>query len=81
MRTMLKPIAATLMLALGTATAALAQHTVVGRVVDTNDVPLVGVTVIVKGSQSGTATGSNGNYSIQAREEQTLVFSSRAWIE
>lgn len=72
---MLKPIAATLMLALGTATAALAQHTVVGRVVDTNDVPLVGVTVIVKGSQSGTATGSNGNYSIQAREEQTLVFS------
>lgn len=72
---MLKPIAATLMLALGTATAALAQHTVVGRVVDTNDVPLVGVTVIVKGSQSGTATGSNGNYSIQARDEQTLVFS------
>ena len=75
MRTTLKRMAAALTLTLGTAAAAFAQHTVVGRVVDMNDVPLVGVTVIVKDSRTGTATGSNGNYSIQAREEQTLVFS------
>ena len=46
-----------------------------GRVVDANGAPLVGVTVLIKGTQSGTATGANGSYSIKAREDQTLVFS------
>ena len=43
--------------------------------VDANGAPLVGVTVLIKGTQSGTATGANGSYSIKAREDQTLVFS------
>lgn len=51
------------------------QNAVDGRVVDANGAPLVGVTVLIKGTQSGTATGANGSYSIKAREDQTLVFS------
>ena len=54
---------------------AFAQNAVDGRVVDANGAPLVGVTVLIKGTQSGTATGANGSYSIKAREDQTLVFS------
>lgn len=53
----------------------LRQNAVDGRVVDANGAPLVGVTVLIKGTQSGTATGANGSYSIKAREDQTLVFS------
>ena len=54
---------------------AFAQNTVVGRVVDTNDVPLIGVNVVVKGTTTGTTTGIDGNYSIKVGENQTLVFS------
>ena len=54
---------------------AFAQNAVDGRVVDANGAPLVGVTVLIKGTQSGTATGANGSYSIKVREDQTLVFS------
>uniref|UniRef100_UPI00307CD542 hypothetical protein n=1 Tax=Alistipes shahii TaxID=328814 RepID=UPI00307CD542 len=39
---------------------AFAQNAVDGRVVDANGAPLVGVTVLIKGTQSGTATGANG---------------------
>ena len=54
---------------------AFAQTTVVGRVVDTNNVPLIGVNVVVKGTTTGTTTGIDGNYSIKVGETQTLVFS------
>ncbi len=54
---------------------AYAQNTVVGRVVDTNNVPLIGVNVVVKGTTTGTTTGIDGNYSIKVGETQTLVFS------
>lgn len=54
---------------------AFAQNTVVGRVVDTNNVPLIGVNVVVKGTTTGTTTGIDGNYSIKVAENQTLVFS------
>ena len=52
-----------------------AQNTVVGRVVDTNDVPLIGVNVVVKGTTTGTTTGTDGNYTIKVGENQTLIFS------
>ena len=52
-----------------------AQNTVVGRVVDTNDVPLIGVNVVVKGTTTGTTTGIDGNYTIKVGENQTLIFS------
>lgn len=54
---------------------AYAQTVVVGRVVDSGDAPLAGVTVIVKNTTVGTMTDSKGNYSIKAGETQTLEFS------
>ena len=46
-----------------------------GVVKDADGEPLIGVTVRVKGTQRGTVTDINGNYSIQASKNQTLVFS------
>jgi len=57
---------------------AMAQNrTVTGRVTDaTNNEGLPGVTVLVKGTQVGTATDATGNYSINVPETgTTLVFS------
>lgn len=75
MRKMLKQMATALILTLSVSVGAFAQNTVVGRVVDVDNNPLVGVTVLVKGTQTGTATGTNGSYSIPVKEDQTLVFS------
>lgn len=51
------------------------QRTVTGRVISAEDnLPLPGVSVRVKGSNVGTNTGPNGNYSIQASSGQILVF-------
>lgn len=68
-------MAVALILACLVQTGAYAQNTVLGRVVDTHDTPLVGVTVLVKGTHTGTATDSNGNYSLSAADDQTIVFS------
>lgn len=67
--------AALLMLAVWLPEGLFAQNTVVGRVVDTNDVPLIGVNVVVKGTTTGTTTGTDGNYTIKVGENQTLIFS------
>lgn len=77
MKKALKRMAAAALLTLSVFRAgeAFAQSTVDGRVVDANGAPLVGVTVLIKGTQSGTATGANGSYSIKAKETETLVFS------
>ena len=55
-----------------------AQRTVTGQVVDaTSNETLIGTTVKVKDSSTGTVTDIDGNYSITVPEgEQTLVFSS-----
>lgn len=55
---------------------AVAQHSVSGTVVDSaSDEILPGVNVIVKGTHAGTATGSDGSFSLKARTSQdTLVF-------
>ena len=47
-----------------------------GVVTDASDgSPLVGVTVLVKGTTNGTSTDSNGKYSLNASPNSTLVFS------
>lgn len=52
------------------------QSVVTGRVTDVSeDEPLPGVTVLVKGTSSGTITDSDGNYKIEVKEGQELVFS------
>jgi len=55
---------------------ALAQNvTVKGKVIDGGDkTPLPGVSILIKGTQTGTQTDVNGNYSLSAPANATLVF-------
>ena len=54
-------------------------QTVRGTVTDA-DIPLPGVNVIIKGTSTGTVTGQDGGYSIQASPEDVLVFSYIGYI-
>ena len=51
------------------------EMTVKGKVTDDTDSPLYGVNVAVKGTTKGTITDSDGNYSINASKNATLIFS------
>ncbi|GHT72361.1 SusC/RagA family TonB-linked outer membrane protein [Bacteroidia bacterium] len=46
-----------------------------GTVLDAGNDPVVGVTVMVKGTTTGVTTGINGDYNITAPSDGTLVFS------
>ncbi len=52
------------------------QRTINGRVTDTENEPLPGVTVLIKGTRQGTVTNPDGNYSLSnVPEDAILVFS------
>ncbi|MFC2138435.1 SusC/RagA family TonB-linked outer membrane protein [Bacteroidota bacterium] len=51
------------------------QNTINGKVTGDDQAPLPGVTVLIKGTPVGTITDADGNYSIQADEEDILVIS------
>ncbi|MBT8187131.1 MAG: SusC/RagA family TonB-linked outer membrane protein, partial [Croceitalea sp.] len=51
------------------------QSTISGTVVDSNGAPLPGANVVVKGTSNGTQTDFDGNYTITADSNATLVFS------
>lgn len=51
------------------------ERTVSGTVSDNAGLPLPGVSVLVKGSKSGTQTDFDGKFTIKATPSQTLVFS------
>ena len=54
----------------------LAQNVTVSGIVKEEDgTPLLGVTVVVKGTLTGTVTALNGDYSIEAPKNSTLVVS------
>jgi TonB-linked SusC/RagA family outer membrane protein len=53
----------------------IADINVSGVVKDDSGQPLPGVTVLVKGTTTGTATGQDGSYSLTVPEGSTLVFS------
>lgn len=53
-----------------------AQRVITGRVTDEEGSPIAGVSVLVKGTKTGTATDGNGNFSIEANIGNALVFSS-----
>jgi CO dehydrogenase/acetyl-CoA synthase beta subunit len=58
---------------------AVAQETIKGRVIDNNQKPFSGVSVIVKESSIGTTTDANGEYSINVpNKELCACFSS--WV-
>lgn len=65
----------TLLLALVVQISFAQQKTVTGTVTDDINLPLPGVNIIVKGTNSGTQSDFDGNYSITAEVGQTLVFS------
>ncbi|HYK77533.1 MAG TPA: TonB-dependent receptor [Daejeonella sp.] len=48
---------------------------ITGKVTDEDALPLPGVSVKIKGTNTGTQTGADGHYSIQANPGQILVFS------
>lgn len=54
---------------------AMAQTGVSGTVVDDQGEPLIGVSILVEGTSTGTVTDFDGNYSLIAGDESTLVFS------
>lgn len=52
------------------------QKVITGRVTDTSELPLPGVTVLLKGTSNGTITDTEGNYSItNVPNNGVLVFS------
>lgn len=50
------------------------EKTVTGTVVDDTGLPIPGVNVIVKGTQTGTQTDFDGKYTLSVSPDQTLVF-------
>ncbi|MBE6216735.1 MAG: TonB-dependent receptor [Bacteroidales bacterium] len=66
----------TVMVMLLASASAFAQNmTVSGVVTDSNDVPLIGATVMVEGTQTGTSTDVDGAFSLTAPKNGTLVVS------
>ena len=73
---MIKKLFAVLFLLLMAGSLAFAQHKISGKVTDTNGEGLVGVSVLVKGTSTGTVTNTDGSWSINSvRQGAVLVFS------
>ena len=58
----------------------MAQSIIKGTVNDENGEPVIGATVKVKETQKGTITDFDGNYSIEAASNATLVFSYVGYV-
>ncbi|WP_215234303.1 SusC/RagA family TonB-linked outer membrane protein [Dyadobacter linearis] len=56
-------------------TAAHAQNTIKGKIKDEQGQALPGVSVVVKGTTAGTVTDNEGNYTVNAERNATLVYS------
>jgi TonB-dependent starch-binding outer membrane protein SusC len=54
---------------------AISQNMISGKIVDEKSDPLIGVSILVKGTQKGTSTDGNGSYRLEADRNATLVFS------
>jgi uncharacterized protein YbaA (DUF1428 family) len=52
-----------------------AQQSVSGVVTDADGISLPGVTIVVEGTNRGTTSDFNGNYKINASQDDILVFS------
>lgn len=69
------------MLTLGTNVFAQTQHSVSGKIIDTNNEPLIGVSVSVKGTTVGAMTDIDGAYSLKGLGDNvTLVFSYIGYV-
>ena len=54
---------------------AVVQNEVSGKITDQDGMPLAGANIVVKGTTNGTTTDFDGNYTIEAPSDATLVFS------
>ena len=55
---------------------AISQKIITGKIVDKDDLPLIGVNIIVKGAQDrGTLSDMEGKYALEASEGENLLFS------
>ena len=59
---------------------ALAQSLIKGTVKDASGDPIIGASVVVQGVKSGVITDFDGNFSIQAKENATLVISYIGYV-
>lgn len=72
----MKKLLFTLSLVLGTIALAMAQRTVTGKVTGDDGVALIGATILVKGTNVGTVTDIDGNFSIRVPADAgTLMIS------
>ena len=51
------------------------QKTITGTVQDENGMPLLGVNVLIKDTNTGTTTNFDGNYELSVNNENVIVFS------
>lgn len=54
----------------------MAQQVVKGKVVDSNQSALAGVSILVKGTTKGTVTDGSGNFTISVAKNASLIFQS-----
>src|SRR5690606_24073446 len=57
----------------GTALFAQATLTVEGTIMDSNSEPMIGATVLVKGTQNGTSTGFNGEFTLENVSKDAIL--------
>ncbi|HRI58704.1 MAG TPA: SusC/RagA family TonB-linked outer membrane protein [Saprospiraceae bacterium] len=77
----MKQVLLGLALFLMSATLALAQRTVTGKVTDEQSEPLIGATVIVKGTNTGTVTDVNGDFRLNVPDSNaTLVVTYSGFV-
>ena len=58
---------------LGIVSVSWAQSTVTGSVTDTQNIPLPGASVVVKGTSNGTTTDFDGNFSLQVSDPNAVL--------
>ncbi len=73
-------VAALLLFSAGSIAHAQQIHPVSGTIVDERGVPMAGVIVMVKGSDSGTMSDESGRYSIKAASGDTIIFSVLGFV-
>src|SRR5687768_15098252 len=64
-----------------TCISALAQRTVTGKVTNDQNIPVVGASVVVKGTTTGTTTNQTGDFTIIAARGAVLVISDVNFVE
>ena len=52
---------------------AIAQSVVTGKIVDENNAPLIGATVVVPGTSQGASTDANGNFTLKLTKPTEFV--------